>query len=454
MTIKELQAKRTQLYNQITTVAKSFKANGDKFASDAAKQEWEAANAEYDQVSEALSVDRRMHEFNEPVNPRGIGFDDAGDGMVGGRSAPGNDPADEWKQLFRDRDAAGRPEYVVNQRGEEQLVLRRRDSMAAELAKARPELVEAAQGVELGSYLRSLVVGGKTAAERNALSSSGVSAGGVTVPVLLAAQLIDTMRAKSRVLQAGAATIRMDEGEVMYAKLTGDGSAAWRAESQEITESQPTFGGIRFTAKNLARLVKVPRELLEDSVNIQAKLPEVLARSMADELDRAAMFGLGAALEPMGVFNMSGVNSVSMGANGAALTSYSQLLDAIEAIETDNAEAPTAAIMHPRTARVYAGLADTTEQPLQRPDALKNVSFLTTTKVPIDQVQGGATNASSILLGGWSELVIAMRSQVTLQILNERYGEFNQVGFLVTLRADVGAWHEEAFAKIIGIIPA
>ena len=47
-----------------------------------------------------------------------------------------------------------------------------------------------------------------------------------------------------------------------------------------------------------------------------------------------------------------------------------------------------------------------------------------------------------------------MRSQLTLQILQERYGEFNQVGFLVTLRADVGAWHEESFAKVVGIIPA
>lgn len=457
MTTQELQAKRAKLAKEITSMAKSFHANGDKFTSDAAKSDWLKVTAEYDQVEEALGVERRARELADPVNPLGIGLDDAGDGMVGNLPAPGDDADDEFKRFFR-RDQrqqnAAPPEYVVDQRGERQRVLRRGDSMAVELAKARPELVQATHGVELGSYLRAVVVGGKTAAERNALSSSGGSSGGYTVPAILSAQLIDTMRAKSRVLQAGAGTIRMDAGEMLFARLTGDPTPAWRAESQEITETAPTFGQMRFTAQSLALLVKVPRELLEDSVNIRAKLPEVLARAMADELDRVAMFGTSIGVEPIGVANLSNINVVDMGTNGAALTDYSQLLDAIEAIETDNADTPTAAIMHPRTSRVYAGLVDTTEQPLRRPDALQNLSFLTTTKVPVNQVQGSASNASSILLGGWTELVIAMRSEVTLQILQERYGEFNQVGFLVTLRADVGAWHDQAFAKIIGVIPA
>ena len=110
--------------------------------------------------------------------------------------------------------------------------------------------------------------------------------------------------------------------------------------------------------------------------------------------------------------------------------------------------------MHPRTWRAYAGLEDTTGQPLQRPEALQKMNFLTTTKIPVDQVQGTANDASSVLIGGFSELVFAIRSDIRIDILRERYAETFEYGFLVSLRADVGAWHEEAFAKLIGIIPA
>ena len=148
-----------------------------------------------------------------------------------------------------------------------------------------------------------------------------------------------------------------------------------------------------------------------------------------------------------------GINVVDMGTNGTTIADYSPRLDAIEAIETRNADAPTVAVMAPRTARAFAGLQDTTDQPMRRPDALSNMRFLTTTKVSVDQVQGSENDASSIFVGGFENLVIAVRSQITLQILQEHYGEFNQVDFLATLRADTGYWYSEAFAKIVGIIP-
>ncbi len=453
MTTQELLLKRKELAKKITTIATAFKANGNKFASDQAKAEFESTSAEYDEITDAINVDKRDRELNEPDNPRGIGLDDAGDGLVGGRPV-GTDLDAEWRDLFRrDGRNAAKPEFVVNDRGEKQRVLRRGDSMARELATARPELLEAAYGVDLGSYLRAMVVGGKTSAERAALTSTGGSTGGYTIPDILSAELIDTLRAKSVVMSAGAATIRMDAGEVKYARLTGDPTPSWRAESQEITESTPTFGQFRFTAESLGVLVKAPRELLEDSVNIRTKLPDIIASSLTAELDRVALVGTGIGVEPLGVDNYEGINVVDMGTNGAAIADYSPLLDAIEAIETDNADTPTVAVMAPRTARAFAGLQDTTDQPMRRPDALSNMRFLTTTKVSVDQVQGSANDASSIFVGGFENLVIAVRSQITLQILQERYGEFNQVDFLATLRADTGYWYSEAFAKIVGIIP-
>jgi HK97 family phage major capsid protein len=246
----------------------------------------------------------------------------------------------------------------------------------------------------------------------------------------------------------------MEEGKEAYARLTSEPTPVWAAEREEIEEVSPTFGRILLNAYTLRMVVKTSRELLEDSININTKLPEVLARGMASELDRVGLMGNGFGNEPRGAFNFDNINVVEMGANGADVESYSQILDAVEAIETDNAISPTAAIMHPRTWRAYAGLEDTTGQPLQRPEALKDMRFLTTTKIPVNQTQGTANNASTMLVGGFSELAFAIRSDIRIEVLRERYAGSFEYGFLVSLRADVGAWHEEAFAKIIGIIPA
>ncbi len=179
------------------------------------------------------------------------------------------------------------------------------------------------------------------------LSSTLGSAGGYTIPEILSADLIDLMRAKSRVMEAGAKTFTMESADQLFAKLTADPSPSWLHEGAEMTETAPTFGQIRFTARTLRMLVKVPRELLEDSINLNGKLPTIFAAAMAGELDRVALLGSGEGAEPLGVLNFTDINSVSMGDNGAELADYSPLIDAIYEIEVDNAETPTTAIMHP-----------------------------------------------------------------------------------------------------------
>lgn len=435
----KLVAKRTDLYGKIKKLADSFNANGQKWVNAQQASEWDSVNKEYDAVMDDIDAAKKVDEVSDrmklvdshsaPVNPLNIGLEDSG--------------------------GSRRPcrEYVIDKNGKRHPLLGKNDSMAAALKRRNPDLAEQHKGLTLGGYIRSIAIGARNIVERNSLLESGGASGGYTVPTSLAAELIDLLRAKSVVIQAGAKTIDMPTSEMTFAKLTGDPTPGWVGEGVAMDETAPTFAAINFTAKTLRMLITCSRELLEDSINLNQKLPEVFAAAMASEVDRVALAGTDASGQPLGVLNYQSINSVSMGADGATPSSYSQILDAVQAIETANAESPTVAIMHPRTKRTYAGLLDTTNQPLLPPPVLKNLQFLTTTKLSITETKGAANNASSMILGGFSEMVLAMRTAMRIDLLTERYAEMYKYGFLVSLRMDCAAFHEEAFAKIIGIKP-
>lgn len=305
-----------------------------------------------------------------------------------------------------------------------------------------------------GEYVAAMVRGTDRPDVRNALSEGTDSAGGYTVPKYLMAQLIDRMRAKSVAIRAGALFVPLDTQQTTIARLVSDPAAGWRAENAAIAESDPTFDAVTFTARSLAVLVKISRELLDDSANIEQALMAAFAGSLAGELDRVSLFGSGTAPEPRGIFNTTNVNSVSMGTNGAQITNYSKLLDCLYENELDNAEPPTAMAMHPRSWRTIQGLADTTNQPLQPPPALAGLPQLVTTSVPITQIQGTSSAVcSTIIVGDYTQLLIGMRQELRIEVLRERYAENHQYAFVAHLRADIALAHPESFCKLIGILP-
>lgn len=299
-----------------------------------------------------------------------------------------------------------------------------------------------------GAYLRAMVLGAKSDVEKRALSEGTDSAGGFTVPDILSAQVIDMVRAQSTVVRAGAVTVPLESDVQHIAKVTSDPIPAWRNEAAAVAEADPTFSRVTFTPRSLAVLVKVSRELLEDSLNMETLLPQIMTSAMAVELDRVALFGSGTAPEPQGVVNFSGVQEVS---HDAALTSYAPLISARTLIKTSNFEGVSAYVMHPREEGEIASFIATDNQPLQMPPSIAEVPLLTSTSVPIDG--GAGNNEASIITGKFDNLMIGLRHGVTIQILKERFQDTGQYGFIAFMRADIAATHENAFCKITGITP-
>ena len=167
-------------------------------------------------------------------------------------------------------------------------------------------------GLTPGHFMKAMLLGTDDPALRNALSEGSDAGGGYSVPSVVTEGFIDALRAQSVCIKAGAGTAILNSMKTTIATIASDPVPAWRAENAAVTESAPTFGSVVLQARSLAVLVKVSRELVEDSINIEAMLQACLAGALAGELDRVALMGSGTAPEPRGIFNTSGIGSASM----------------------------------------------------------------------------------------------------------------------------------------------
>ncbi|WP_252257509.1 phage major capsid protein [Erythrobacter aurantius] len=309
-------------------------------------------------------------------------------------------------------------------------------------------------GPSVGDLIAAKISGPRNEAEERALSASTNSAGGFTVPEPLAQDFIDLMRRNSSAISAGAITVPMESETLAIARATGDPSVAWRAENAAVSETDPTYDRVTFTAKTLAGGVKMSRELAADSLNIGALVQQQLAAKMALELDRAAIWGDGSGASPTGVTNTSGINTVSMGTNGAAIADYDKLLDAIYELTLDDVPGPYAGIMHPRTQLAIQKLKDSQNNPLTQPEWIRNTPPFVTTAAPIDETEGTADNASSIVFGNFSHLMIGLRQSVEIRIFDQTYAATGQLYVQAWMRADVQLSQPKAFSVLTGVIPA
>ncbi|MGW5141687.1 phage major capsid protein [Nocardia beijingensis] len=301
-------------------------------------------------------------------------------------------------------------------------------------------------------WIRGISTGDWSAAPlERALAEGTQSAGGYVVPSPIAGQVLDLARNATRVVQAGAITVPMNSMTLRIPRLEGEGTPAWRNENAAVPEADLTFGAVTLQARSLTRLVKISRELLEDS---DPSVSDVIARSFAAqialELDRVALRGSGTAPEPRGVLNTSGVTVTSHGANGAALNTYDWFLDAIGVVRAANYE-PTAVILAPRSITSLSKLKDSQGAYLAPPAGLPPI--LPTKQVPTNLTVGTSNDTSEIYVGQWDMLALGIRTSFSLEVLTERWVDNLQVGFLASLRADVAVLQPAAFTIDVGIRP-
>lgn len=311
--------------------------------------------------------------------------------------------------------------------------------------------------LSLGRMVRAMITGNWEGAdaERRAMGENTGSIGGLFVPASLSANVIDIARNKSTVVPAGALTIPMDTSEMTVVKVLTDPTPYWRRESQAITESGQTFAPIKLRAMTLGCLTRVSLELLEDAPRFSTQVEDAMGAAIALELDRVGLFGAGTN-EPRGLNNTDGINTVSMGTNGATPDDYDEFLDAIAAIENSNGAAG-AAIYSPRTKRTMAGLKtglSGDKTPLTPPADFTALKRLVSNQIPNNLTQGSSSVCSTAFVGDFSQMGIAIRTGLTLEATRTGgTGTFANMEALIRayIRADVAVFRPTHFTRITGI---
>lgn len=288
------------------------------------------------------------------------------------------------------------------------------------------------------------------------------TSGAAIVPTVWAADVIDRARNLSAVMQAGARLVPMEAKTVQIGRLTGDPTAAFRAEGSAISASDVTLDNVTLTATTMNALVVSSVEWFQDAPNSEALVQEAIAQAMATQLDLVCLYGsitsgAGSINLPtpnnprgiLGALNAVASTSVLGGAtNGTTQTSatfWNEILDLIYTPRDYN-EAPNALIWNSKAARLYAKAYDTTGQPLQVPAEVQAMQRFVSNQIP-SYTQGTMTNAATdVFCGDFSQLLVGQRLDLTLQVLNEAYATNGQIGFLATWRGDVGLARPRAFS--------
>jgi HK97 family phage major capsid protein len=301
-------------------------------------------------------------------------------------------------------------------------------------------------------YLRGLATADWTGApHERALAEATVGAGGALVPAPLSARVIDLARNRTVVFRAGAQTVPMTSQTLALARLTSEGSPAWKSENATITAADMVFDRVTFTARTLVRLITLSVELFEDAdPSSEDVIANAFAGQMAVELDRVALLGTGTPPEPRGVLNQSGITSTAHGAAGTVISNYDRWLDAIGAVRAAGFE-PNAHIQAPRSSTSLSKLKEATTNAYMTPPA-GLLPMLTTKSIPINLTVGASTDTSLVFTADWSNLLVGIRTDFRLRFLGERYLADNlQYAFLAYLRADVQLAQPTAFVVDTGV---
>ena len=149
---------------------------------------------------------------------------------------------------------------------------------------------------------------------------------------LLSGSFIEILRNKMAIMEAGVTMLTGLEGNIAIPKQDGTTSAYWVGEGGAPTEGQQSFTQISMTPKTIGAFTDFTRRtLLQSSIDIEAFVRDDIAKKIALELDRTAIYGTGSSNQPLGLKDTSGIGSQS-------LTSFGTFAEYI-GMETDVAVA-------------------------------------------------------------------------------------------------------------------
>lgn len=148
--------------------------------------------------------------------------------------------------------------------------------------------------MDFGKLVKGMAKGNWAGAEQEQrffnMNTSGT--GSVTIPQVLANKILDKAREQSA-LFGKVPVVAMEHNNLKIAIQTGDATAHFVAEGEEIPSSETTFASVELNGKDLAIYIPVTEKLLDSASNLEEQLVQATAKAIANALDKAMLYGAG-----------------------------------------------------------------------------------------------------------------------------------------------------------------
>lgn len=287
------------------------------------------------------------------------------------------------------------------------------------------------------------------------------SAGGYTVGTQYL-PMIELLRKRMILAQAGVTILSGLTGDVAIPKHTAAGTGYWVAESGAPTESTQTLGQVTMTPHTFGAYSDISHKLLiQSSIDVESFVRDDLARVIALGIDYAGLHGEDGsdANQPDGVAATSGIGSVAGGTNGLA-PAWSHIVKLETEVAQDDADLGTMAYI--TNAKVRGKLkgvftnATYGEIPVWSGGELNGYRALVSNQVSSTLTKGSSTSVcSAIFFGNWADLVMGMWGQ-GVDILVDPFSLSTQRAVRVVAFQDVdfAVRHAESFAAMLDALTA
>jgi HK97 family phage major capsid protein len=270
------------------------------------------------------------------------------------------------------------------------------------------------------------------------------AAGGFLVPADFRAGIIKAQKAFGG-LQNLVQVINTDSGAALtYPTVDDTGNVgALIGENTAVTEQDVAVGNKSLKAhKWTSKLVRVSNELLQDDTyNLETELGSLLGERIGRAQSPFLITGTGVN-EPEGILTNKAASVTTVAGATTSLGSSAQAQDLLIDLETALEESylPNAGyVMRRTTLAVVRKIRDADGRPIWQPSltagipaTINGYSVVTDPAMP-----AMAAGAKSIVFGDLRQAYVWRNvNGIAVRRLNERYAEFDQVGFLGFARAD------------------
>ena len=255
------------------------------------------------------------------------------------------------------------------------------------------------------------------------INLEGISAdGGYLVPIEFEGQVIKLLNDYG-IFRRNCTVAGMNSKTLTKPRLLTGVTAAFTTEATAGAESNPTFEQVTWTRKKLDVTTGLSRELIEDSgVDIISELSQIVANAMAQKEDEQGFKGSGSPIT--GVFNASGVNTVTLGTTNPNSLTYAKLASVITSVRSVGLK-DAKWYMHRSIFGLILNLVDSTGKPIFDPAAL--LSTMNILGYPVELSE--ELNDSSIL----TAKPVIFFGNLKYSVLRERKGLYMRMSDQATV---------------------